>query len=94
MRRVLRRMHERGRITDEEYAAAEKEQIVFQRDKTALPEPRCLEQVEVIQRAWADARRARVREAVMKAAPEKAALYLPRAPGGAMASGPGAPSGR
>lgn len=41
LNRILRRVHERGRLTDEEFAASQQERLVFNRAE-ALPEKECL----------------------------------------------------
>jgi hypothetical protein len=41
LNRILRRVHERGRLTDEEYAASQEERFTFNREE-ALPEKECL----------------------------------------------------
>ena len=46
VRRILAKVHERGRITDEDYAAAQTQKLVFDRSSSGLSERQCLEWVK------------------------------------------------
>jgi hypothetical protein len=46
VRRILAKVHERGRITDEEYAAAASQKLVFDRKEAGFNERQCLDWVK------------------------------------------------
>jgi hypothetical protein len=46
VRRILAKVHERGRITDEDYAAAQSQKLVFDRSDSTLNERQCLDWVK------------------------------------------------
>lgn len=46
VRRILAKVHERGRITDEDYAAAQSQKLVFDRSDAGMNERQCLEWVK------------------------------------------------
>src|SRR6185369_11661511 len=46
--RILAKAHERGRINDEDYAAAQSEKLVFDRSSSPLTEKQCLDWVKKI----------------------------------------------
>jgi len=48
VRRILAKAHERGRISDEDYAAAQAEKLVFDRSTSPLTEKQCLDWVKKI----------------------------------------------
>ena len=48
VRRILSKVHERGRLTDEEYAAAQEQKLVFDRRESNFSERQCLEWVKRI----------------------------------------------
>lgn len=77
VRRVLRRMQSKGRVTKEEMEAAEKQEIVFNRDMVALTERDCKKQVKDNKKAWREEYIRRLREAVMAAAPHQVSRYVP-----------------
>jgi hypothetical protein len=78
VRRILKRMYGRGHLTDAQYAAAQKEQIAFFRDKSTLSEADCLQQIKDLTEAWSEEADRRLREAVRAAAPHQLELYLPK----------------
>jgi hypothetical protein len=80
VRRVLRRMHQKKRVTKEEFEAAEKEQIVFNRDLTTLSERDCRKQVKDTRKAWREAYVKRLEAAVRRAAPHQLELHRPKEP--------------
>lgn len=76
VRRVLRKVHARGHITDEALAAAEQEQLVFARDTSSLSEASCRRSIDELREAWVEEHRRRLKEAVIQAAPHQLPLYL------------------
>ncbi|PIE18536.1 MAG: hypothetical protein CSA65_04420 [Proteobacteria bacterium] len=80
VRRVLRRMHSKKRVTKEEMAEAKKQQLVFNRDLTTLSERDCRNQVKAARKAWRAAYVKRIKDAVLRAAPDKIELYTPKEP--------------
>ena len=48
VRRILAKVHERGRITDEEYATAQAQKLVFDRGEATMTERQCLDWVKKI----------------------------------------------
>jgi len=46
VRRILAKVHERGRITDEEYATASAQPFVFDRREASFTEKQCLDWVK------------------------------------------------
>ena len=46
VRRILAKVHERGRITDEDYAAAQSQKLVFDRSESGMNERQCLDWVK------------------------------------------------
>ena len=46
MRRILAKVHERGRISDEDYAAAQSQKLVFDRSEAGMNERQCLDWVK------------------------------------------------
>ncbi|MBW2732863.1 MAG: transglycosylase domain-containing protein [Deltaproteobacteria bacterium] len=76
VRRVLRRMHSRQRITDEDLEAAKEQKILFARPED-FDEKACLKTVKDLGKAWRDAYYSRLKAAVKRAAPHQLRLYLP-----------------
>jgi len=48
VRRILAKVHERGRLTDEEYAAAQEQKLTFDRTEAGFTERQCLDWVKKI----------------------------------------------
>ena len=76
VRRIVDRMYAKGRLLDEEYREATQQVIVFNRDLFALSEADCVAQIDLISEAWQAAYEARLRQAVMEAAPQRMSYYL------------------
>ncbi len=76
-RRILRRMHKKGHITDEEYAEAKEEQVIFLRDFVAMPTEVCQDRIETLLETWREEKRDRLKKVVLRLAPHQLGLHLP-----------------
>ncbi|MCK5796403.1 MAG: transglycosylase domain-containing protein [Deltaproteobacteria bacterium] len=77
VRRILHHMFVKGRVTKEEMEAAEKQQIIFNRDLAALSERDCKKEIKTLRKAWREAYLQRLKDAVLRAAPHQVDLYVP-----------------
>ncbi|MFH1129921.1 MAG: transglycosylase domain-containing protein [Pseudomonadota bacterium] len=78
VRRVLKRMFQRERLTEAEFETAKNERLVFVRDLQTLPVADCEESVENLINAWNEEQLRRLKASIIQAAPEKKELYLPQ----------------
>ena len=76
VRRILRRMHQRGKVTDVDYEAAKAQKIVFARDFEQLSESDCKARIKEGNKAWTRAYLKRLKQAVLRAAPHQLRMYL------------------
>ena len=76
VRRVLRKIHARGHITDGDYETAAAQELVFDRDIEQLSEKECKRQVKDSVAEWREERRHRLKQAVLRAAPHQLELYI------------------
>ena len=78
VRRVLRRIHSRGRIDDAAWRASEQQKLVFARDKGALSEESCKQQITALLDGWKQEYRQRLKDSVLRAAPHQVELHVPK----------------
>jgi len=76
VRRVLRRMGQRGYCSDVALSAAEGQQLTFVRDMEALSEEDCKKMVKDVMEQWHDEYRLRLRRAIRQAAPHQVGMYI------------------
>jgi len=76
VRRLLKRMSEKGFVDAAGMEEAASQSIVFARNKEELSEEDCYKQVNDLLEAWHEEDRRRLREAVLQSAPHQVDLYL------------------
>jgi membrane peptidoglycan carboxypeptidase len=76
VRRVLLRMAAKGFLSKLDLETAEAHQLVFNRDTLALSEEECKAQVRTLVEAWQREHQARLRAAVLRAAPHQIKMYI------------------
>ena len=79
VRRVLRRMHAKGFVSDEAYQASAEQRVVFARDLSDPTPAACTQRLDDIVDSWQRATLQRLRSSVFRAAPEKLEVYAPPA---------------
>lgn len=76
VRRILKRMMQRGHITDEEYQAWAEAPFSFARDNESFSEKDCLERIETLQEGVQEGYWKKLKESVEKFAPHQLQLYI------------------
>jgi membrane peptidoglycan carboxypeptidase len=76
VRRVLKRMVEKGFVDEKAFADAEKQKIIFARDLQTLSEAVCLQQLKELLDAWDAEQTRRLKDAILQAAPHQLEMYL------------------
>lgn len=76
VRRILKRIHDRGRIDTASYELAKTQPLVFRRDLDQQSEAECIAAIEQLNEAWAEARTKRLRDRIMRAAPHQLSLFI------------------
>ncbi len=76
VRRLLRRMIEKGYVDGAAQKAAEGQSVAFSRDLDALSESDCNRQLKDLLDSWGEEERRRMRDSVLRSAPHQLDLYL------------------
>ena len=76
VRRVLKRMGQRGYVSQVALAASEGQQLIFTRDMEAQSEEDCKRSVKELMELWHDEYRLRLRRAILQAAPHQVGMYI------------------
>ena len=76
VRRVLKRMAQKGYVSDVAMDAAANQQLAFVRDLEALSEADCKRMVKDLVEQWREERRLRLRSAILQSAPHQLELHI------------------